>query len=142
MMRLLAVGLVVPGLFAQSNKTPPGDWPMFNRDLASTRYSPLTQITPANVAKLTQVWSYRLQPSNFRFGTAGGAAEVVPIVISGVMYISTQTRVVALNPESGKEIWSYDVAGGQASPRGVAYWPGDRQNPPRILFTAGRNCRR
>jgi glucose dehydrogenase len=138
-MRLLAIGLVVPVLFAQSAKTPPGDWPMFNRDLASTRYSPLTQITPANVAKLTQVWTYRLQPSNFRFATAGGAAEVVPIVINGVMYISTQTRVAALNPENGTELWSYEVAGGQASPRGVAYWPGDRQNPARILFTAGRN---
>ena len=80
-----------------------------------------------------------MQPSSFRFATAGGAAEVVPIVVNGVMYISTQTRVVALNPESGKEIWNYDVAGGQASPRGVAYWPGDRQNPPRIMFTNGRN---
>jgi glucose dehydrogenase len=138
-MRLLPIGLVVPVLFAQSAKTPPGDWPMFNRDLASTRYSPLTEITPANVAKLTQVWTYRLQPSNFRFATAGGAAEVVPIVINGVMYISTQTRVAALNPENGTELWSYEVAGGQASPRGVAYWPGDRQNPARILFTAGRN---
>jgi quinoprotein glucose dehydrogenase len=112
---------------------------MFNRDLAGTRYSPLTQIAAANVAQLQQVWSYRLQPANFRFTTAGGAAEVVPIVVNGVMYISTQTRVVALNPEIGKEMWSYDVVGGQASARGVAYWPGDRQNPARILFTNGRS---
>jgi len=131
--------IFAPALIAQTSKTPAADWPMFNRDLASTRYSPLTQITTANVANLQQVWSYRLQPSNFRFGTAGGAAEVVPIVVNGVMYISTQTRVVALNPENGTEIWSYDVAGGQASPRGVAYWPGDRQNPARVMFTAGRN---
>jgi quinoprotein glucose dehydrogenase len=135
---LSAVILVQAALIAQSNKTPAADWPMFNRDLASTRYSPLTQITTANVAKLAQVWSYRLQASNFRFATAGGAAEVVPIVVNGVMYISTQTRVVALNPETGKEVWSYDVAGGQASPRGVAYWPGDRQNPARIMFTNSR----
>ena len=141
-MRTHFVGCLVifaPALIAQTSKTPAADWPMFNRDLASTRYSPLTQITTANVANLQQVWSYRLQPSNFRFGTAGGAAEVVPIVVNGVMYISTQTRVVALNPENGTEIWSYDVAGGQASPRGVAYWPGDRQNPARVMFTAGRN---
>jgi len=130
--------LLVPVLIGQS-KTPPADWPMFNRDLAGTRYSPLTQITTANVANLKQVWTYRLQPSNFRFATAGGAAEVVPIVVNGVMYISTQTRVVALNPEKGTEVWSYDVADGQASPRGVAYWPGDRQNPARILFTNGRS---
>jgi glucose dehydrogenase len=115
-----------------------GDWPMFNHDLAGTRYSRLTQINSTNVAKLKQVWSYRLQPANFRYATAGGAAEVVPIVVNGVMYISTQTRVVALVPETGKEVWSYDVQDGAASPRGVAYWPGDRQNPARILVTVGR----
>ena len=130
--------ILAPALLAQS-KRPAADWPMFNRDLASTRYSPLTQITTANVTNLQQVWSYRLQPSNFRFATAGGAAEVVPIVVNGVMYISTQTRVVSLNPETGKEMWSYDVACGQASPRGVAYWPGDKQNPARVMFTAGRS---
>jgi glucose dehydrogenase len=126
-------------LFGQATKTPPGDWPMFNRDLAGTRYSPLTQITPANVAKLTQAWSYRLQPAAFRFATASGMSELTPLVVKGVMYISAQTRVMALEPETGKEIWRYEVQGGQASPRGVAYWPGDRQNPPRIVFTAGPN---
>ena len=40
---------------------------------------------------------------------------------------------------SGKEVWSYTVASGRPSTRGVAYWPGDKQNPPRIIFTAGRN---
>jgi quinoprotein glucose dehydrogenase len=117
----------------------PGDWPMFNRDLAATRYSPLTQINPSNVSKLAQTWSYRLQANGFRFATASGTSELTPIVVNAVMYISTQSRVVALEPESGKELWSYEVAGGGASPRGVAYWPGDRQNLPRILFTAGRN---
>ena len=135
MRRLAALAIFVPALFAQVGKTPAADWPMFNRDLAGSRYSPLTQISAANVAQLQQVWSYRLQPATFRFATAGGAAEVVPIVVNGVMYISTQTRVAALNPETGQEMWSYDVAGGQASPRGVAYWPGDRQNPARIMFT-------
>jgi quinoprotein glucose dehydrogenase len=130
----LSIALALfPALFAQS------DWPMFNRDLAGTRFSPLTQINTANVGTLTQAWSYPLQPAGFRFATAGGSSELVPIVVKGVMYISTQTRVMALDPESGKEIWRFEVEGGGASPRGVAYWPGDRQNPARILFTAGRN---
>ena len=80
-----------------------------------------------------------VQANGFRFGTAGGAAEVVPVVVNGVMYISTQSKVVALDPENGKEIWSYEVEGGGASPRGVAYWPGDKQNSSRILFTAGHS---
>jgi glucose dehydrogenase len=132
---LAAAGWLAP-LAAQNAA---GDWPMYNRDLAGTRYSPLTQINARNVGGLTQVWSYRLQPAGFRFATAGGTAEVVPIVVKGVLYLSTQTRVAALEPETGNLLWSYDVPVGQASPRGVAYWPGDRQNPARILFTAGRN---
>jgi glucose dehydrogenase len=136
---LLLISLATLPLFGQGTTTPAGDWPMFNRDLAGTRYSPLTQITPGNVGKLTQAWSYRLQPGTFRFATAGGMSELTPVVVNGVMYVSAQTRVMALEPETGKEIWRYEVPGGQASPRGVAYWPGDGQNPPRILFTAGPN---
>ncbi|HEY7388814.1 MAG TPA: PQQ-binding-like beta-propeller repeat protein, partial [Bryobacteraceae bacterium] len=92
-----------------------------------------------NVSKLVPVWSYRLQPAGFRFATASGTSELTPIVVGGVMYISAQTRIVALNAENGSEIWRYEVASGPASPRGVAYWPGDGQNPARILFTAGRS---
>src|SRR5580704_7655951 len=136
----IACGLaLLPALSAQNAGTPPGDWPMFNRDLAGTRFSPLTQIDTTNVATLTQSWSYPLQPPGFRFATAGGGSELVPIVVNGVMYISAQTRVMALEPETGKEIWRYEVPGGPASPRGVAWWTGDRQNPARILFTAGRS---
>jgi quinoprotein glucose dehydrogenase len=139
----IPIGLMVlPALFGQNVKSPPGDWPVFNRDLAGTRFSPLTQINTMNVATLTQAWSYALQPAGFRFATAGGTSELVPIVVNGVMYISAQTRVMALDAESGREIWRYEVEGGQASPRGVAYWPGDRQShqyAPRILFTAGRS---
>src|SRR6266851_822260 len=91
-------------LYGQSSAA---DWPMFNRDLASTRYSPLTQINPRNVAGLTQVWSYRLQPAEFRYGTASGTSELTPIVVNGVMYVSAQKYVAALEPETGNELWHY-----------------------------------
>ena len=51
----LGVFLFLPSLFAQSGKTPAADWPMFKRDPASTRYSPLTQVTTANVEARTGV---------------------------------------------------------------------------------------
>jgi len=57
--------------------------------------------------------------------------------VNGVMYLPVGNRVVALEPESGKEIWRYDLKNAIASQRGVAYWRGDANNPPRILFTAG-----
>ena len=138
-MRLTPLFFLAAIVLAQTAKIPEADWPMFNRDLAGTRYSPLRQITPRNVAGLKQAWSHRLQPANFRFATASGMSELTPIVVNGVMYISAQTRVVALDSESGRPVWQYEVGAGQASPRGVAFWAGDRQNPPRILFTNGRN---
>ena len=54
------------------------------------------------------------------------------------MYLPAADRVVALDPETGKEIWQHPVTGGAPSRRGVAYWPGDGGRPPRIIFTAGR----
>jgi quinoprotein glucose dehydrogenase len=131
---LLTTGVIQP-LPAQSRagKRADGDWPTFNRDLAATRYSPLTQINTRNVARLKLAWSYR--PGE-KGGSAG--AEVTPLVINGVMYLPAGNLVVALEPETGREIWRYRVSEGLvANDRGVSYWPGDRQNPPRIFFTAG-----
>jgi quinoprotein glucose dehydrogenase len=54
------------------------------------------------------------------------------------MYLTAGNRVVALEPETGREIWRYPATGAQPSRRGVAYWPGDREHAARILFTAGR----
>jgi quinoprotein glucose dehydrogenase len=104
------------------------DWPMYRGDHAGTGYSPLAAINRANVAKLTQVWKYPLQATN---------SQATPIVVNGVMYAPAPNRVVALEAESGKEIWQRQISGSPPSRRGVAYWPGDSTNPPRIIFTAG-----
>src|SRR5947209_70662 len=102
---------------------------MYNRDIAGTRFSPLTQINAKNVSKLKQVWAFRLNAA---------ASEATPIVVNDVMYLPAGNRIVALEPETGKEIWSYESKTGAPSRRGVAYWPGDTNNPPRILSTVGR----
>src|SRR5215813_6999689 len=110
-----------------AGRSPDADWPMFNRDLAGTRFSPLTQINTTNVTKLTQVWSYKLRPHDGKQLTGLSASEhfqeITPIVVNGIMYMPAANRVVALEPETGKEIWSYEIPGGeQASFRGVSYW--------------------
>src|SRR5205085_5650175 len=46
-------------------------------------------------------------------------------------------RVIALDPETGTEIWRYQLGSVQASQRGVAYEPGDGAHAPRLLFTSG-----
>ena len=125
---------------------PAWDWPTYNRDLAGSRYSPLTQINTKNVSTLVQAWSYRLRPEPGRSVLAIDKPassfelfqQVTPIVVNGVMYLPSGNRVVALEPETGKEIWRYELPEGLASFRGVAYWPGDGRLPPRIFFTSLR----
>lgn len=49
--------IALPSVYAQAA----GDWPMYNRDPAGTRFSPLTQINTKNVGKLTKAWAYSLK---------------------------------------------------------------------------------
>jgi glucose dehydrogenase len=102
---------------------------MYRHDQAGTGHSPLTQIDTKNVARIRQVWTYPLQTTN---------SQATPIVVNGIMYVPAANRIVALDPETGKEIWQYSVTGSAPSRRGVAYWTGDGTRPARIIFTAGR----
>ncbi|MEO8593779.1 MAG: PQQ-binding-like beta-propeller repeat protein [Candidatus Solibacter sp.] len=108
------------------------DWPTYGHDPGGMRYSPLTKIDQNNVAKLRRAWTYHT-------GDAGNQFETTPIVAGNRMYLSTQTaRVVALEPETGKELWSYDPKVQRPREhRGVSYWPGDRNTPARILLGTG-----
>jgi quinoprotein glucose dehydrogenase len=128
------------------------------------RFSPLTQITPANVAELTVAWVYHMRPAAPGSdatapqraagahspagdtpetpparGRAGrsrfSSSEVTPLVVDGTMYIATPYyRVVAIDSTTGKELWAFRLPSGNPSTRGVEYWPGDGQTPPQIVF--------
>ena len=125
---VLAASLL-PALLGQE-----ADWPNIGSDPGSTRYSKLTQITPANVGKLTRAWTYDT-------GDPGGGfrgTEATPIVVSGIMYFSTPgSKVVALNAATGAEVWKYDLKEvtprGRGAKYGVSYWPGDGHAAPRIV---------
>ena len=51
------------------------------------------------------------------------------------MYLPAGNKVVALDADTGKEIWSHPTVGGNVQTRSVGYWPGDGTNPARILYT-------
>jgi quinoprotein glucose dehydrogenase len=118
-------------------QTEAADWPTYNRDLAGTRYSPLTQINTENVGSLRQVWSYPLG-RNHTTGDLGGGSQFTPLVIDGVMYLAGADHVVALQADTGAEIWRFNLREGAPSRRGLAYWPGDGENPAMVLITAGQ----
>jgi len=158
-MRNMIVGLMisvtacVQMASAAPGEVAPGDWPHFNRDKGSSRYSPLDQITTANVSRLQPAWTYApavevpyqagtaLAEHNLKIKTNSGGVgyKVVPVVVNGVMYVSAGDNVAAVDAASGKEIWRYTLANrAYASEYGVNYWPGNVDVAPRIVFTSGR----
>jgi quinoprotein glucose dehydrogenase len=123
------------------------------------RYSPLTQITPANVGQLQVAWVYHMRPpapagasatavppaadtgargqgrGRGRGGSGLAQSETTPLVANGLMYLATPyNRVVALDPTTGKEAWVFQLPSGNPSTRGVEYWPGDAKMPAQIVF--------
>src|ERR1700738_1844079 len=95
---LLGVLAIPPDIVAGtpgSTGAQDGQWLTYSGSYASHRFSPLTQISPANAARLRPVWVY--QPP----GT--GSLEVTPVVADGVMYITWgPTNVAALDGKSGR----------------------------------------
>ena len=75
-------------------------WPSYGRDYTNQRYSTLAQVDTTNVTHLAPVW-------DFHSGIVSGY-ETSPIVVDGVMYVSTPlNHVVALDAETGAKKWEY-----------------------------------
>jgi len=102
------------------------DWPVYGHDPGGQRHSPLTQITPSNVAKLERAWTYH---------TGKPGSEATPLVIEGVMYLTAPNAIFALEPETGKLLWKYEAE--RVTRRGLAYWPGDKATHPRVFAGSG-----
>ena len=107
-----------------------GDWPAYGRDAGGARYSPLTQITRENVATLQVAWTYHTgEPDMADMSHRPPALEVTPLVVDGLMYISTPAgHIVALDPATGSERWRFDAGVNphrgysDFASRGVSFW--------------------
>lgn len=111
------------------------DWPAYGGDPGNTRYSSLDQINIQNITKLTHAWTYNMRQADAK---ASRPAQATPLVVDGVLYMVTAYEsLVALQPETGKVLWTFAHQHNARPPRGIAYWPGDAKNPPEILFGTG-----
>ena len=94
---LSAFGQVPFERIANADKEP-GSWLTYSRNLLGHRFSPLTEITPANVGRLKVKWAYQFPEAN---------NEVSPIVADGVMYISGPNTAAALDIKTGRSLWNW-----------------------------------
>ena len=122
---LAAIVLGVGTVVGQSS-----DWPSYGRDPGGTRYAPAKQINRKNVRRLATAWTYHTGEVLPEFATAKKTAfEATPLVVDGTLYLGTPLgRVIALDPESGRERWVFDpkirrdVRYGDFANRGVSTW--------------------
>jgi quinoprotein glucose dehydrogenase len=86
------------------------DWPFYGGDPGGTKYSVLADITASTVSRLTLAWEWRTGEKALpEYGTRPGNFQTTPLMIDNVLYFSTPyNRVVALDAETGTEIWSFD----------------------------------
>ncbi|MDB5395334.1 MAG: pyrroloquinoline quinone-dependent dehydrogenase [Rhodospirillales bacterium] len=105
------------------------DWPFVGGDIGGQRYSPLNQIGKNNVRSLKVAWTYHT--GDFSVGDATHsttAFEASPIEVDGTLYLCTPNdRVIALDPETGREKWKFVPTVNQdgvyeAVCRGVSHW--------------------
>jgi quinoprotein glucose dehydrogenase len=88
------------------------DWPI-NGGPYNIRYSTVSQITPANVAQLKVAWTY-----DSRDSFKDSEMQSNPIVVEGVLYATTpKLHVIALDAQTGRELWNFDPSAGAAPQR-------------------------
>lgn len=73
------------------------DWTTYNGDVRGNRYSPLRQITPQNVRQLAPKWIFTLEGATAR-------GETTPVVVQGIMYVTSANECWALDAGAGREL--------------------------------------
>ncbi len=106
------------------------EWSAYGRDAGGSRYSPLAQINRGNVKQLKVAWEIHTGALEVKGPLANKSAfEATPLFVDGTLYLSTPfSRVIALDPVTGKERWSFDpkpnmsLGYSEVTSRGVSTW--------------------
>ena len=142
-----AASLLAPAMGAAQVQT--ATWPVTEGLPGGGRYSPLADINTRNFDQLEQAWVYRYGAGDYFDGrfpfNRGTSSETTPILVGDRLIFTTPTnRVIALDPESGKELWTFDPGldrhawyANMWTNRGVAAWQGSSGDScaPRVFLT-------
>src|SRR4029077_13942495 len=74
-------------------------WPTYHGDYSGQHHSRLTQVTPANVNQMTLAWAFQTNQTQ--------AIKATPILVNGVIYVTTPDNLWAVDARSGRQIWRY-----------------------------------
>jgi quinoprotein glucose dehydrogenase len=136
MLKSMMVGAAAVALATSGARA--DEWAAYGRDLQGTRFSPLTQVTPANVANLKPAWTFHTgDMADGKHGGPRSGFETTPLYMDGRLYLTTPfNRVIALDPASGKQLWAYDPKvniqtwyGDGLINRGLAAWRDPKAGP-------------
>ncbi|MFN9894808.1 MAG: PQQ-binding-like beta-propeller repeat protein, partial [Acidobacteriota bacterium] len=101
MIRIILVLMVGAAIGWTQDGATKADWPAYGGQNSAWRYSALDGVNTGNVSQLAAAWV-------FQTGDNDGGLQSTPLVINGVMYVSTShNRVFALDAVTGKRLWSY-----------------------------------
>jgi quinoprotein glucose dehydrogenase len=147
---LLTLAACRPPAIQRDPAAPVEEWPTYGNDPGSSRYSPLTEITKQNVKYLKVAWTYRTGDVSDATGTWNGQKiwakstfEATPLVVDDTLYVASAfNRIIALDPETGREKWTFDPKldrigyyGDYFTCRGLATWVDPQRQ-------TGEACRR
>lgn len=117
-------------------------WEAYGGDRGGSRFSLLDQINTSNVGELEVAWVHHTGDMR---DDRRGTIEANPIIVDGVMYLTTPAlKVIALDAATGERIWTHDPytdTQARGVNRGVTYWESSDGQDRRILFTAGWTTR-
>jgi len=128
---LLAAPLVLTPQGRESSRQV--EWLYYGGDPGGSRYSPLADINAENIGRLQVAWQWKHWETPLeQYGTTPGFFENTPLMIDGVLYVTTPyNSIAALDAESGKELWRFDgegyklgqvLSGSGWKLRGTAFW--------------------
>jgi membrane-bound PQQ-dependent dehydrogenase (glucose/quinate/shikimate family) len=137
-----AAAVFTIGLAGAGDPRPGSDWRFYGGDPGGRRFSTIGDIDRGNVGRLQRAWTYHTGDLEARPSAPPTAFETTPIAVEGVLYLSTPSgRVIAVDGDSGREVWRFDVpprTSGRRSARGphrgVSYWESSDRADRRIVF--------
>jgi quinoprotein glucose dehydrogenase len=135
------------GVFVLSQSSRQVQWLYYGGDQGGTKSSTLADINASNVQRLRIVWQWKHWETVLKeYGTTPGFFEATPLMIDGVLYVTTPyNSIAALDAETGKELWRFDgeayklgqvLSGSGWKLRGTGFW---RENGRLYIFLNSRS---